>query len=644
MEGQTRQLAAIMFTDIVGYVKLMGEDEERAFELLKKNRQVQGPIIEKYNGRWIKEIGDGVLASFTAVSDAVYCAGAIQKACEDESDLKLRIGIHEGEVVFEGNDVFGDGVNIASRLEPLAPIGGILVSESVHKNVLNKKGIETEFIREENLKNVKEPVRIYEVNVDRIRDPISSPKERNINQNSIAVLPFVNMSNDPDQEYFCEGLAEELLTVLAQIKNLKVASRTSAFAFKGKDQDITVIGEKLKVRNVLEGSVRKAGSRIRITAQLVDVQSGYHLWSEKYDRQMDDIFAIQDEIALAIADHLQVTFGVDTAESVLMPSTQNTQAYDSYLRGRFLLHRMDASAHEAFEHFQTAIKLDPEFASAHAGIGATLQALGDQGLVDPKEVSQKANEALDHALKLNPKLAEAHVTKAWISTFYDWDIVQAEKYYLQALRLDPNSDSAHIRYSAFLSWMLYKHDEATAEARKAVEINPNENFNHNILGVAFWVAGRYEESIAQLKHAITLDPSSFHNHYHLGLVLRLDKQFKEALEEHKIALKIAPQHPWSLAELGMCHAAIGNMQDANECFDQLLALSGKILCSVYLAFLCAALGNIDQAFDFLESAYSSREPFVALVHMHPNSDPMRSDPRFEDFVRKVGILPPEMKK
>jgi adenylate cyclase len=500
---------------------------------------------------------------------------------------------------------------------------------------INKKGISADN------GSVKLKGRSYhEASIDPIDpiDPIDIPKQDS--DNSIAILPFVNMSNDPEQEYFCDGLSEELVNLLAQIENLNVASRTSAFSFKEKDQDILLIAEKLKVRNILEGSVRKAGSRIRITAQLIDATSGYHIWSEKFDTQIDDIFAIQDEIAQSIANRLNLTFTVDQGDSVLLPDTENIQAYDAYLRGRYLLHRMDTSVYQALEHFQSAIKLDSKFAHAHAGIAATFQALGDLGFVDPAKVSQEGNTALDHALSLNPKLAEAHVTKGWISMFYDWDIVKAEKHFLEALKLDPNSDSAHIRYSAFLSWMLYDHDNAIKEARRAIELNPNENFNHNFLGVAFWVASRYEEAIEQLRHSITIDPNSVHSHYHLGLALKLSKRYDDALKEQKMALEIAKKHPWSLAELGMCYTALDDTQNAQLCFDQLVELSSKVPCSIHLAFLGASMDKIDQAFEFLETAYQSREPWSALVHMHPNCDPLRSDPRFENLIRRIGILPP----
>ena len=277
------------------------------------------------------------MASFPAATDAVLCASELQRTCKEKKDFQLRIGIHLGEVLFEDRDVFGDGVNIASRLQTLAPVSGIWISEPVYKNVANKKGIETKFIGREVLKNVKEPVLIYEIITDNTQSessnrPLEKSYIKKIPEKSIAVLPFVNMSNDPEQEYFCDGLSEELLNVLAQIDSLRVAARTSSFSFKGKDVDILEIGQKLKVNTVLEGSVRKAGNRLRITAQLINVADGYHLWSERYDRQLEDIFDIQDEISLAILDALKVKLLGTEKATVLKRYTDNAEAYKLYLQ------------------------------------------------------------------------------------------------------------------------------------------------------------------------------------------------------------------------------------------------------------------------------------------------------------------------
>ncbi|HEY6436130.1 MAG TPA: adenylate/guanylate cyclase domain-containing protein, partial [Ignavibacteriaceae bacterium] len=333
--SSVRQLAAIMFTDIVGYTALMGNDEQKAFTILNKNRALQKPIIEQYHGRWIKELGDGVMTSFSTVSDAVNAAIKIQEACAISNDFQLRIGVHLGEVVFENEDVFGDGVNISARIQAIANPGCIYISEAVHNNVSNKKDIQTKFIKEVILKNVKEPVKVYEVITVNSEPIIPEKQKENISQNSIAVLPFANMSSDPEQEFFSDGISEEIINMLAQVPGLKVAGRTSSFFFKGKNQDLRLIGEQLNVNHILEGSVRKSGNKLRITAQLIELVDGYHLYSEKFDRELEDIFDIQDEIALAILNAIKIKLLDTEKRNVLKRYTDNPEAYQLYMQGRF---------------------------------------------------------------------------------------------------------------------------------------------------------------------------------------------------------------------------------------------------------------------------------------------------------------------
>jgi adenylate cyclase len=354
--SQSRQLAAIMFTDIVGYSALMGDDENMAFELLSLNRLLQKPLIEQHNGRWIKELGDGVLATFTTVTDAVNCACSIIKGTEPIAGLHLRIGLHQAEVVFDNNDVFGDGVNIASRLMAFAPVSGICISETVRNNVTNNKNITTSFMSEEVLKHIKEPVRIYEILIDGgVAKTASGASIKKPPAKSIAVLPFLNMSNDPEQEYFSEGMAEEILISLSNLKDLKVAGRTSSFQFKGKNIDLREVGDKLGVSNVLEGSVRKQGNRLRVSAQLISVADGFHLWSERFDRNMDDIFAIQDEIALAITEELKIIL-LDQEKAVITKiPTENKAAYELYMKGRFYLAKRGIYIQKALESFKSAV-------------------------------------------------------------------------------------------------------------------------------------------------------------------------------------------------------------------------------------------------------------------------------------------------
>jgi TolB-like protein len=442
----------------VGYTALMGEDERKAFELLKKNRQLQKTLIEQNNGRWIKELGDGVLASFNTVSDAVNTAIKIQEACNVSKEFLLRIGIHHGEVVFEDDDIFGDAVNIASRLQALAPVGAIWISESVNNNVSNKKEIKTKFVRTETLKNVKEPVRIYEVitnnNETDESNLISQKSIKPFLEKSIAVLPFVNMSNDPEQEYFSDGMAEEIINSLVHIQDLKVAGRMSSFQFKGSKKDLREVGEKLGVGNVLEGSVRKQGNRLRITAQLINVEDGFHLWSEKYDRNMDDIFAIQDEIALAITEQLKVTLLEKDRELITKSSTNNAEAYELYLKGRFHINRRGSSIRTGLQFFKQAIAIDPQYALAYTGYADACQFSAVYSFLAGKEVKQEVKQGAETAIKLDDSLGEAYGTLASYYTLFERNWVEANKNFCKAIELKPQYAQAHSFYGMlYLGWV-----------------------------------------------------------------------------------------------------------------------------------------------------------------------------------------------
>ncbi|MDZ4808621.1 MAG: adenylate/guanylate cyclase domain-containing protein, partial [Bacteroidota bacterium] len=480
--SQTRQLAAIMFTDIVGYTMLMGNDEQKAFELLNKNRQIQKPIIEQYNGRWIKELGDGVMASFNTVSDAVNAAIKIQEACNAANEFKLRIGIHLGEVVFENDDVFGDGVNIASRIQALAPPGGIWISESVHNNVSNKNDIDTEFVKVEQLKNVKEPVRIYQVKVEGVEAPepvhtsteiktqkyrnpvlffigavlvlasgffiyngfqkttkenIPSKVEEEIDK-SIAVLPFVDMSAGKDQEYFSDGLSEELLNLLAKIPELKVIGRTSSFSFKGKNEDLRSIAEKLGVAHLLEGSVRKDGNKIRVTAQLIKAADGSHLWSETYDRDLKGIFKLQDEIAQAVVKQLKlkllkVPSGTSTA-------SENIEVYNLILQGNYFYDKLDKdNVAKAVDFYNQAIAIDSTDALVWAKLAHAISRQAWQNYIDQNTGYEKARQAALKAISLDSNEVIGQKELAAVKLFHDFDWKGAEEAYQTALSLEPEN-------------------------------------------------------------------------------------------------------------------------------------------------------------------------------------------------------------
>lgn len=643
-----RQLAAIMFTDIVGYTTLMGSDEDKAFTILNKNREIQKPLIKQFNGTWIKELGDGVLASFTNVSDAVTCAIRIQQRCLEVSGLDLRIGIHLGEVLFEDNDVFGDGVNIASRIQALAPIGGIWISEPVYKNVFNKKDITSKFIKEQILKNVTDPVRIYEVEIN---DAVTNKESQHTLHNyqnvstpknpgkSIAVLPFVNMSNDPDQEYFSEGMAEEILNSLAHLQDLKVAGRTSSFQFKGKNLDLREIGEKLGVSNVLEGSVRKQGNKLRVTAQLIKVEDGFHLWSERYDRDMDDIFAIQDEIAFAITEKLKITLLQNDREKITKNYTYNTEAYILYLKGRFHISRRGPSILHGIQYFKQAIELDPGFAFAYAGYADALSLTASYALVHPKTVISKVKEAAEKAIALDPGHSEPYCSLGFYYTFFERNWKEAKKNFTAAIKLNPQHTQTHYWYGLdYLCWVEGDFEEAERHGQMAIQLEPLSAICHVFYSLILHTAGKFKEALALSKTGIELDGSSFFCHLSEGNAYMGLQQFDDAIISYEETIRLSNNHQFPANAIIWAYCKTGNFEKARSLFEQLKERSKKeYVSSTLLGLSSAYMGDLDAAFTYFDQAFNDYESLiVSLKYEHWVPETILTDPRYQLLLDKIG--------
>ncbi|GJM04568.1 MAG: adenylate cyclase [marine bacterium B5-7] len=642
--SQSRQLAAIMFTDIVGYTALMGDDEQKAFELLKKNRAVQRPIIERYNGRWLKEIGDGVLASFPTVSDAVHCAAIIQKTCQSEPDLKLKIGIHQGEVVFDGMDVFGDGVNIASRIESLTPAGCIYISESVLRNVENKKAIQTKFVGEKELKNVKYPIRIYQVNVDdqAIHEVLESPVPKPIEstEKSIAILPFVNMSNDPEQEYFCDGLSEELLNALTQLDRFKVASRTSSFMFKGKNIDISEIGKKLHVETVLEGSVRKVQNRVRITAQLINAQDGFHLWSERYDRELTDIFEIQDEITLSILDALKLKLLSNERNRILKRSTKNPEAYQLYLKGRQNFHLITPDGYlKAIEFFNTAVEIEPSYSEAIAGIASCYLNLWHFDLVPADQCLQPMIESTYKAIELDDKIAESHLAMARLRMWYEFNLMEAKKEFEITLELNPNIPDAIAHY-AFVESCLGNKSKALELGKRALELDPFSPMTILNHAVIFWLCQDLDALEKQAHKIIDLQPNLWGGHYLLGLCYWCQHEYQNAIRSFNDSLDLQP-NLWILSFIGCLHAIIGEKDQALSTLAKMDEMTEKKgIASFNYAILYAALADQENAFYYLEKASEERTGlliFLDLFRFYGLIPAFNDNSRLQDYMDRIGV-------
>ncbi|MGB7063279.1 MAG: protein kinase [Candidatus Zixiibacteriota bacterium] len=461
---------------------------------------------------------------------------------------------------------------------------------------------------------------------------------------SIAVLPFANLSADKEQEYFCDGMAEEIINALAQVEGLHVVARTSAFSFRGKKADVREIGRRLNVGAVLEGSVRKAGSRLRITAQLVNVADGYHLWSERYDRDIggsccpEDIFYIQDEISLAIVSKLKVKLLGGEKTKILKRHTHDLDAYNLYLKGRYFWDkRTEESLKKSIEYFNQAVEKDPEYSLAYAGLADSYITLGDYSFLSPKELLTKAGEAVKKALDIDPMLAEAHNSMAQVM-FREWDWEGGEREHRRAIELNPNYASAHHWYALLLTYAA-RFDEAIAEMKKAWQLDPLSLIINRNLGLALYYARRYDQAVEQLQKTLEMDPTFSMVHAALGGVYLQKSMHQEALREFQKEADIQGglnQH--EQAWRGIAYLKAGSRREAHEVLDDLLEQAKRAyVAPTRLASLYFAFREDDEGFRLLNRACEERDSTLLEIKVDPAFDGVRSDPRFKELLKKVGL-------
>jgi adenylate cyclase len=517
-----RRLAAILAADVVGYSRMMGADEAGTLTALKHHREtVFDPAVAQHKGRVVKLIGDGTLVEFGSVVDAVKCALAIQRAIKvaarpNGGGIILRIGVNLGDVIIDGDDIYGDGVNVAARLEPLAEPGGICVASIVNESVGNRIDVRFTDGGEVTVKNIDRPIRVWKWHPD--SDPVSdqlartaaAPANAQPEPPSIAVLPFDNMSGDPEQEYFSDGITEDIITDLSKVSGLMVIARNSSFTYKRKSVDVRVVGRELGVRSVLEGSIRRSGNRIRITAQLIDAATGGHLWAERYDRDLTDIFAVQDEVTRHIVDALQVTLTPGEAARIAEAPTANLEAHDLFLRGRELLLGQKKNR-DVFDQIvgllSRAIELDPNYAEPYAGL-ATAYNLDFQnhwtGAPDALDVAARF-AAL--AVEKGPTVPYAHFVAAMIAT-WKRNFERAKEESEVALALNPN-DATAIGASAIVELYSGNPLAAIPLVERAMRLDPAfAQQSLHFLGSAYLVAGKYETAAATFRERIRLAPET----------------------------------------------------------------------------------------------------------------------------------------
>jgi adenylate cyclase len=628
-------LAAIMFTDMVGYTALGQRNEPLSLALVEEQRRLIRPVLAKHNGREIKTMGDAFFVEFPSALEAVRCAYDIQRVVREfnfslaeDKRVHLRIGIHLGDVVETNGDVSGDAVNLASRVEPLASDGGVCLTREVYSQVANKFDLPLRSLGVRNLKNVVLPAEIYRVVMPWEEEKLPpEPHDRR----RLAVLPFSNFSPDPNDEYFADGMTEELITKLSEIEGLRVIARTSVMSYKKKEKVVSEIARELGVGSLIEGSVRKAGNRVRITAQLIDALNQEHLWAANYDRTLDDIFEIQRDVAAKVAASIPAAVLSKTEKK----DTESLEAYTLYLKATQLIHQgNEQGLREAVKLLDRAVSMDPGFVRAYAGLSHAWTSLSTSAGEDGVEDNQKAESAARKALELGPDFAEAHSAMATV-------------------------------YAA-----LDKHEECVAEAAKAVQINPSLADAYLSLGMESSVLGRIEEGLQAFQRGQELNPLSFDLGAAVAFALFFSGREQEALASLEKLRQIYPRNgmacvakarllmslhryddaqkmldaanlvepnlPFQRVNQGLLYALTGRRTEAEEVLEEITKDRNEFVQQVGRLAIGAGLGDINGAVSALNTM-AENHAWDWMMLYWPQYSALRKDPRFEEFLTKVGL-------
>ena len=665
--SEYRQLAAIMFTDIVSYSKLMSQNEQQALDVMRNNRSIQKSLVKQHNGKWVKEIGDGVLAMFRTAYDSQQCALAIQKAIREQCGHQVRIGIHLGDVTIEEDDVFGDGVNIAARIESIADPGGIYVSESVFKAVMARSNHPVHDLGEICLKNIAYPIRIYALLGEGLPSPSDQmlkqemlkkkspwPKIVNISDEeqwtdhhqktsdlSIAVLPFKNLSPDQENQYFADGVMGDILNNLQQMHELRVISQTSVEQYRNTTKPISQISSELRVSYLLEGSVRKAYDEIMITAQLINARDDRHVWADNFTSTFSTkgIFNIQREIAEKIVNELQLKISPEKVAEITQPKTKNKNAYDHYLRGMFHWYQITSQGLEtALRYFELARDEDPNYALAYAGIAMVWGGYIQHGLVSSEEASPKVKEAAAKALALDSSLAEVHYMLATVmqNGWWEWNWEVAEREYRKTIELNPNFAEARIAYAHQLD-IQGRPEEAEIQAEKAMEIEPFNPFIQVVYAMHLNLVRKSEESIVVLNNLLATDPN---NHFALS-TLRSSyhnlQMYDEALDTWEKSFE-AKGDQEAIEALKRGNEKGGYRMALQRIAELLIARSDTSFITPWqIATLYTRAGKNHEALDWLEKAYHDQDANIQYIGVDPIFDELRDDPRFGELLSKMKL-------
>ncbi len=682
MTPDKRQLAAIMFTDIVGYTTLMGRDEEKGLALLRKNREIHLPLIEKHHGKWIKEMGDGMLAQFDSAYNAALCAIEIQQTAKKYFKGQLRVGLHIGDIVIENDDIFGDGVNIASRIESLADPSGIYLSESMYMVLHNHTDIKTQYLGEVSLKNVDESVRIYCVVGEdlylppplKIRQLKSSVENETLTGTkffsrpifyvllsillislftiqywytvkpprvieAIAVLPFTNLTGNKDDQYFVDMMHDAVITELSKIGELIVKSRTSTLQFRETILTIPEIAKMLNVDAIIEASVFKTGDSVMINVQLIQARPEEdHIWTRIFERDTRHILSLYGELAKTVARDVEVQ--LTPQEEIQLTHTEevNPEVYKLYLQGQYHWKKLSKKEIElSKEYFDMILEKDPDHALAHAGISIYYVAYAQMGHISFFEAAPKAKYHAERALEINDMLPEVHHAAA-VNAWIQWDWEQCLSEYKKTLELNPNFALIHAYVSQILI-IMQKPEEGLKEVEIAIELDPFSDLYKALYGWALLFAKKYDEAELILTKALADSPNSPMLLSTLRSVYHQKKMHPEALEMWKDSYKI--KNDSVAVEILSKGYVEGGYQMALQRLAELLLKrlnnGTEYVPEWNIGTIYTRAGKKEEAILWLEKAYESHSLNMPSIRVDPIFDFMRDDPRFQELIKKMNF-------
>jgi adenylate cyclase len=636
-EREKRQLAAIMFTDIVGYTALMEENEATAALVRNRHRKVFQEQHEIFHGEIVQYFGDGSLSVFKSAIEAVQCAIDIQKKLKEADPVPLRIGLHMGDIVFDKTEVYGDGVNIASRIESMAVAGAILLSGKINDELKNHKEITTTLMELFELKNVAKPVEVFAVTNKGITVPALSDlkgKQRLLSK-TIAVLPFINMSTSEDNEYFSDGITEEIINALAKVSSLKVTSRTSSFFFKNKTISIKEIANELGVSVILEGSVRQAGNTLRITAQLIQAEDDFHFWSDTWDRKMESIFEIQDEISLIIADKLREQFGhFEIQDHLVEKQTESIDAYEYCLKAKFYEKKWNSEDTKmAISLYEKALALDSNYADAHLGLAECYSFLGTTTAIPFEEGWAKTIDHTNQALALDGQSSGVHYQLSnqafFIESDYNKALIEAKK----AIALGPNNAVAQQNIS-FLYTLAGDREKSSLHLEIARSINPLSEETHFFRGYHHYMIEDYLQSLKMMDQCLSANDK---NSIKATCLLQLGR-YEEVINY----FDGIPAEVIILGEktgiVGLAHALKKDTLNASIYLEKLITQSKEedgFAADSYLFMMYVVMGDLDKAFEWVAQAMENHSFLLFLRYVDPIVNPLKKDARHDAFKKKI---------